>query len=227
MEILFLIAILIMSIVVHEVSHGYMADYLGDPTARLAGRLTLNPISHIDLLGSIIIPGLLLFTQSPFLFGWAKPVPYNAYNLSNQRYGEAIVAGAGPAVNVAIALLFGLIVRFSGPLGLPETFTAVATVVVLINVVLAVINMLPIPPIDGSKVLRQVLPYHLGERFFQPIENLTYQLGPFAIILVLLLIVFVLGPILTSIIFWLVGLFTGLEPVAISQALSAVLQPTL
>src|SRR3989344_8239452 len=104
-DIIFGLVVLIFSIVLHEVAHGYMAEWLGDPTARLQGRLTLNPISHIDPLGSIILPGLLLITHAPLLIGYAKPVPYNPYNLSG-RYDEALVAGAGPAVNIFLALLF-------------------------------------------------------------------------------------------------------------------------
>jgi Zn-dependent protease len=112
-DLIFGIVVLIFSIVLHEVAHGYMANWLGDPTARLQGRLTLNPVSHIDPLGSIIIPGLLLFTQSPFLIGWAKPVPYNPYNLRG-KYGEALVAFAGPGTNILIAVIFGLLIRFGG-----------------------------------------------------------------------------------------------------------------
>src|SRR3989344_1831079 len=109
---IFFISILIISVVIHEVSHGYMAEYLGDPTARLAGRLTLNPIPHLDLFGSFIIPLLLFFSSSPIMLGWAKPVPYNPYNLRNQRWGDALVASAGPLSNLAIALSIVLFVRF-------------------------------------------------------------------------------------------------------------------
>jgi len=104
---LFLIAVLVMSVVIHEVAHGYAAYMQGDVTAKYQGRLTLNPIKHIDPLGSVILPGILLLLQTPFLFGWAKPVPYNPYNLSDQRWGELKVAIAGPLSNVAIALVFG------------------------------------------------------------------------------------------------------------------------
>ena len=106
------IAILLMSVVIHEVSHGAMANYLGDPTAKYAGRLTLNPIKHLDPFGSILIPLFLLIVQSPFLFGWAKPVPYNPYNLRNKKWGSAMVAAAGPGSNLIIALIFGLALRF-------------------------------------------------------------------------------------------------------------------
>ena len=107
------LVVLILSIIVHEVAHGYAANSLGDPTARLAYRLTLNPLPHIDLMGSVIIPALLTFTGSPIMFGWAKPVPYNPYNLKNQRFGETFVAVAGSATNILLAIIFGLIVRFT------------------------------------------------------------------------------------------------------------------
>src|SRR5687768_676502 len=110
MEIIFGIAVLILSIIVHEVAHGVAADRLGDPTARYAGRLTLNPISHIDPVGSIVLP-LITYFSGGFIFGWAKPVPYNPYNLRNGTWGEALVALAGPTSNIALALVFGLLIR--------------------------------------------------------------------------------------------------------------------
>src|SRR3989338_241276 len=110
LDIIFSILILILSVVVHEVSHGFAANYLGDPTARLAGRLTLNPIPHLDPIGSILIPLLLFFTKAGAMFGWAKPVPVNPYNLRG-KYGEAIVAAAGPLSNIVLAIVFGLLIR--------------------------------------------------------------------------------------------------------------------
>lgn len=171
-EMLFLIAILIMSVVIHEVSHGYVANTLGDPTARLQGRLTLNPIVHLDLFGSILLPALLVFTGSPFLFGWAKPVPYNPYNLRRGgRWAEALVAGAGPAVNIALALIFALVVRLFG--GASVAIAEIGLFIVTINVMLAIFNMIPIPPLDGSKVLSAILPQSLAlqyERFRSMLE---------------------------------------------------------
>jgi Zn-dependent protease len=165
-ETLFVILILILSVVIHEVMHGYAANALGDPTARLEGRLTLNPLKHIDLMGSIIIPGILVLSHSPFLFGYAKPVPYNPYNLRNQRWGEAIVAFAGPASNIAIALLFGLLIRAGVALQMvTPAFVELGSVVVFINILLAILNLIPIPPLDGSKVLASILPFSLAQQY--------------------------------------------------------------
>ena len=155
-EILFLIAVLIMSVVIHEVSHGFAANWLGDPTARLEGRLTLNPVPHIDPVGSVILPAILALSSSPFLFGWAKPVPYNPYNFQRGgRWAEALVAGAGPAANIVIALVFGALVRFGV---IPLEAVNLAVSIIFLNVLLAVFNLMPIPPLDGSKVFSSLLP---------------------------------------------------------------------
>lgn len=148
MDLAFQIIILIMSVVIHEVSHGYAARALGDSTAEYEGRLTLNPLKHLDPVGSFLVP--LISYQFGFIIGWAKPVPYNPYNLRSGRWSEAIVAGAGPLSNICIALIFGIILR-AVPLG-EAALTIVATIV-LINIVLAVFNLVPIPPLDGSKLL--------------------------------------------------------------------------
>jgi Zn-dependent protease len=151
---IFTLIVLIFSIVIHEVAHGYAANALGDPTARLQGRLTLNPVSHVDPLGSILIPGLLILSNASILFGWAKPVPYNPYNLRNQRWGEAMVAAAGPAVNLVIAIAFGLLLRFGGELPfMSPNFQELAGHVVYMNILLALFNLIPLPPLDGSKIL--------------------------------------------------------------------------
>jgi len=159
MEHIAIIAALIISIILHEMAHGYAANALGDPTARLAGRLSGNPLVHLDPLGSVIVPALLFFSGSGMLFGWAKPVPYNPYNLSNQKWGEALVAVAGPAVNVFLAFIFAMIIRLADPLGLSNSFIDLASYIVYINLLLACFNMIPLPPLDGSKILLAVLPF--------------------------------------------------------------------
>lgn len=198
LDIVFSILILIMSVVVHEVSHGFAANYLGDPTARLQGRLTLNPLPHIDPIGSVLVPLLLFFTNAGVMFGWARPVPVNPYNLRG-KYGEAIVAAAGPLSNIALAVFFGLLVRFGG--ALPDSFLHMATLAVIINIVLAIFNLVPVPPLDGSKILFAFLPYHL--------QNLRESLERWGFFIVLFFIVF-LWQFLTPIIGWLFRVLTGL-----------------
>lgn len=153
------VIILIMSVVLHELAHGYTAELLGDPTPRLQGRLTLNPLKHLELFGSLIVP--LITSMTGFIFGWAKPVQWNPYNVKNKRWGELIISIAGPASNILIAIVFGLVIRFFGE-SFSTAFLQISTYVILINVVLAVFNLVPIPPLDGSKVLFSLLPPHLG-----------------------------------------------------------------
>jgi len=155
------IVVLILSIVLHEVAHGYAANWLGDPTARLAGRLTANPLPHIDPIGSIVVPAMLFLSGSGFLMGWAKPVPYNPYNLRNQRWGESFVAFAGPATNFLLAIIFAVLVRLAIPLELSPSFVDLASYVVYINVLLGLFNLIPFPPLDGSKVIEAFLPLRL------------------------------------------------------------------
>lgn len=204
-ELLFFLAVLIASVVLHEVAHGYMANYLGDPTARLEGRLTLNPISHIDPIGTVLLPAILLLT-SPILIGYAKPVPYNPYNLRG-RYGEALVAFAGPGTNIVLALIFGLIIRFFGGEIDPSLVDAF-NVIVLINIVLALFNLIPIPPLDGSKILSALLPRGLGsayDRFRMSMEQLGVLGGTF----VLLLMFYFLSPYFSLISRGVFHLLTG------------------
>ena len=170
-----------MSVVVHEVAHGYAAYLLGDNTARLSGRLTLNPLKHLDPMGSVIIPLLLYFsTQGSFLIGWARPVPYNEANLKDQKRGTLIVAIAGIIANLTIALFFGLMIRFapfiiSGSLLGP--FFKITTIIVVLNLVLALFNLIPIPPLDGSKVLFSFLPFK-----YKYIENFLEKWGMIALL---------------------------------------------
>ena len=167
------IVILIFSIVVHEVAHGWMAYQLGDPTAKSMGRLTLNPIPHIDLMGSVILPTLLVVTNSPILFDWAKPVPYNPYNLQGD-YPELKVAIAGPISNILLAIGFGLLLR----LGVASELADLFLYGVLINCVLAIFNLVPIPPLDGSKILFDLLPYE-----YQGLRDSLERYGFFLVIL--------------------------------------------
>ena len=153
-----LIIVLIMSVVIHEMGHAYAANWLGDPTARLEGRLSANPLVHLDPFMSVILPGLLILSGSPLLFGAAKPVPYNPYNFSNQKWGEAIVAVAGPATNILLAIIFAIIIRVSEFTTIfSETFVSLAFQIVILNLFLAFFNLVPIPPLDGSKILPNFL----------------------------------------------------------------------
>jgi Zn-dependent protease len=182
---IFSLTVLIISIVIHEVAHGYAAHALGDPTARLAGRLTLNPLKHIDPVGSVLIPGLLVLSHTNIMFGWAKPVPYNPYNLRNQRWGEAIVGAAGVATNLLLAIVFALLTRYAVAAGMP-VFASAAATISFVNLFLGLFNLLPIPPIDGYTVLRGLLPYRysLGLRRF---EDRLQQGGLFTLVLILFL----------------------------------------
>ncbi len=163
MDFFFQIAILIMSVVIHEVSHGYAASLLGDETARYQGRLTLNPIKHLDPVGSFLVP-TLSYLLGGFIFGWAKPVPYNPYNLRPGRWSEAMVAAAGPASNIFMALIFGLLLRFaSGSNWASPALIEITTVIVFINILLAIFNLMPIPPLDGSKLLFAFFPDNFSQ----------------------------------------------------------------
>lgn len=201
--VIFSIAILIMSVVIHEVAHGYAALWQGDVTAKYAGRLTLNPIKHLDPFGSVILPGLLALLNTGFIFGWAKPVPYNPYNLRNQRWGELIVAIAGPISNIIIAAVFSIMIRLAPVLGLSQSFLEISMVVVLINLVLAVFNLMPIPPLDGSKILFTLLSPEKGQAFRSFVER-------YGLLLVIVFIFFLWQYIFLLVLF-LASLFTGVN----------------
>ena len=198
---LFYIAILVMSIVIHEVSHGFMAEYFGDQTARNAGRLTLNPLKHLDIFGSIILPLVLVISHSSFLFGWAKPVPYNPNNLSDKKWGTFWVAAAGILANLFIAVIFGTILRFTSDLSLPIGFYFIVSIIVIINLALAIFNLVPIPPLDGSKILFSFLP----ESAF----SFIFAYEQYSIILLLIFIV-CFSEFLRPILSFLYHLITGL-----------------
>ena len=197
----FYIAILIMSVVIHEVAHGFMAEYFGDKTARFAGRLTLNPLPHLDLFGSILLPAILVLSHSPFLLGWAKPVPYNPENLSNKKWGTIAVAGAGVLANFSIAIIFGIIIRLTSGFSLPEGFYFIISIIVLVNLALGIFNLVPIPPLDGSKILFSFLPYSYS--------SLIFKFERYSLILLLVFIVF-FSQYLYPILAFLFHLLTGL-----------------
>lgn len=208
MEIFLSLIILILSVIAHEVAHGYAANSLGDPTARLAGRLTLNPIPHIDLMGSIVLPALLVFTHSPILFGWAKPVPYNPFNLKNHRWGETFVALAGVATNLFLAIIFGLIVRFSTTVGLDATAISLAATIAFINLFLGLFNLIPFPPLDGFTALRSALPWHLSSGLNR-LEHQIRSAGTLSLVLFLLVFSYVFANPFFNLVIWLFSLLTG------------------
>jgi len=201
-SIVFFIGILLFSVILHEMAHGYVALSLGDPTAKNAGRLTLNPVPHIDPVGSLLMPFLLILFQSPFLFGWAKPVPINSFNLRDQKYGSAKVSFAGPAANFGIAVVFGLLLRFfSAQLSAvsPDLILFFRSIVEL-NLILGIFNLVPIPPLDGSHILFDFLP-----RSFSRVKQFLSQYGIF----VLLFFMFFLFQFLVLPIQWLFRLLVG------------------
>jgi len=196
-SILFYFLVIIPSAIIHEYAHGWMAYQLGDPTAKYAGRLTVDPRAHIDMWGTILMPlGLFLLTGGRFLFAYAKPVPYNPYNLKDQKWGPALVGIAGPLANLLLAVCFGILVRIF-PSSLLTPFFAI---IVYANITLMVFNLLPIPPLDGSKILYAILPHS------------AYQLRAFLDrygFFILLFFVFYLFDIIRPIITGLVNLIIG------------------
>jgi len=182
MELLIGLGILLFSAILHEVMHGWVAEKLGDPTARLMGRLTLNPIPHIDPLMSIILPALLLLSGSPVIFGAAKPVPVNPLNLHDGKKDMALVALAGPLTNVVLAILAAILYKFTSIPFLHFLFSEI----VVYNIILAIINLIPIPPLDGSKVFSIIMPDDLARQYLS-IER-------YGFILLLVLLMFPLGP---------------------------------
>jgi Zn-dependent protease len=200
-DFIFSLLILMFSVVVHEVAHGYAAYLQGDNTARFQGRLTLNPLKHLEWFGSIILP-TLSYMLGGFIIGWAKPVPFNPYNLRNQKWGEAIVAFAGPFINICIALFFGLIIRFAvgGVFLLSPAFIQIAGSIVLINLILACFNLVPIPPLDGSKILFSIFP-----NSFAPLRANLEAYGT----TILIFFIFFFSSSLLPVVQWAFQLITG------------------
>ncbi|MEI8061892.1 MAG: site-2 protease family protein [bacterium] len=199
MSTIFFLLVLIFSVIVHEVAHGLAALSLGDPTAKYAGRLTLNPIKHIDILGSIIVPLICALLPGNLMFGWAKPVPVNPYNLKYGKWGDVIVSFAGPLSNIIIFLICGLSLRFFGD-HIPQATAAFLLMICITNIVLAIYNLIPVSPLDGSHILFAFLP----ERF-QGIKKVMEAQGfLFAIIFAL-----VLWQYFTPLIYWILALVIG------------------
>lgn len=165
--------VFLLSLTVHECAHAWMAERVGDPTARYLGRVTLNPIPHIDPVGTILFP-LIAYTTGAWLFGWAKPVPYNPLNLRDRKWGEILIAAAGPLSNVLLVVIFLILAKavfqtsIGGSLGtMAEPIAAVVRTGIQLNIILAVFNMIPVPPLDGSKVLMNLLPDSIAESYAQ------------------------------------------------------------
>lgn len=200
--VLFQLLVLIYSVVIHEVSHGLMADSLGDPTAKNLGRLTLNPLKHLDMFGSVVLPLLLFIARSPFIIGYAKPVPYNPQNLSDQKYGPAKVALAGPTANIVLALVFGLSLRL-----MPDIFTSslvpeLFSFIILLNLVLAIFNLFPVPPLDGHWLLMTFLPAR-----FNALKVFLYR---YSLILLFVFLIFIF-PLIFPLVSILYRLITGIS----------------
>ncbi len=201
-EFIFAIAILMLSVILHEISHVYAAYLLGDPTAKYAGRLTLNPLKHLDPFGSIILPAFT-YLMGGFILGWAKPVPFNPYNLKNQKWGPAIVGAAGPLANILVVVIFGIFIRAGGQFTLlPASFIQIAALVIFVNLQLTVLNLIPIPPLDGSRLLSALLPYRW--------QNIQYTLERYSFIFVIIFIFFIWPYIFLPIVSFLFKLITGL-----------------
>lgn len=174
------VAVLLLSVIVHEVAHGLMAERLGDPTARRMGRITLNPIPHIDLWGSIIIPAFMLITGG-FLIGWAKPVPIDVRYFKDPIRDFAVTALAGPVANMAQVLAYSIVFHGAQILGWPYVVLYVASTGIFINLLLAIFNLIPIPPLDGSRLVAALLPREMS------IQYLSIERFGFMILLVLLM----------------------------------------
>lgn len=205
---LFYVIVLILSVVMHEVAHGFAADSQGDPTARYAGRLTLNPLKHLDMVGSVLLPLILVVFNAGFVIGWAKPVPYTEANLRSRRWGTILVASAGILVNITLAVLFGLGIRFSGALGTAvPAFVSIASIITIVNIVLALFNLIPIPPLDGSKILFALLSGRVT-KFQRAVEYISL---PLLLVFIFILWPHIIAPLVSGIFSLLTGIPVGLS----------------
>ncbi|MEW5805181.1 MAG: site-2 protease family protein [Patescibacteria group bacterium] len=202
---LFYFIVFIFSAVIHEISHGYAAKALGDDTAERSGRLTLNPVSHLDLFGSVILPLMFYLTSKlaggfGIILGWAKPVPYNPFNLKNPKKGALLIALAGPMSNFSLALLLSSLFRL-GLIGFNSALGELLAIIILINLMLGIFNLVPIPPLDGSKVLFGLLPasWYKLEEF----------LNQYSLIIFLMFLFWGIG-IVGFLVGWLFQLLTGI-----------------
>ncbi len=199
------ILVLLFSVILHEVMHGLVALRFGDTTAQRAGRLTLNPIPHIDLFGTILLPGLLILTGSPILFGWAKPVPVNPLNFKNIKRGEFFVSAAGILANFGLAITAALLYHLLSTISsTPVILLNILRFATMINLVLGVFNLFPIPPLDGSKILLSQLPYNLAKEY-QKLERYG-----FLILVLLMMVPFGGSTLLHTILGFFVGIFSNI-----------------
>lgn len=176
MDVIFSLILFFLAVVIHEFAHGWVAYKLGDPTAKYSGRLTLNPLAHIDPIGTIILPVFLIITGSPILFGWAKPVPVNFLGLHNPKKDVSLVGLAGPVANIILAILISLIIKIKIailPIQILEQF-------MVLNLVLATFNLIPIPPLDGSRVVTGLLPPRLAYQYM--------RLEPFGFVIIIIML---------------------------------------
>ena len=226
--IIFQIAVLIFSAAMHEYMHGFVAYKLGDSTAKDAGRLTLNPMAHLDFFGSFLLPLMLVLSKTGFILGWAKPVPYNPYNLRDQKYGGLKVALGGPGANLIIALFFGLVARLA-PLSaiikngliinyfqgnyefllnqmhgsLVASVFVLSIIAVFINLLLMIFNLIPIPPLDGSKVLMAFLSEDWKMKF--------HRMEPYGIFIILFLLMFGFFNLIWPLLIFLFSVIVGMN----------------
>ncbi|MCA9356426.1 site-2 protease family protein [Candidatus Nomurabacteria bacterium] len=203
LDIVFYIAILIMSVILHELAHGWAAYYYGDNTAKFAGRLSINPIKHLDMFGSVIVPLTLIVLHAGFLVGWAKPVPINERNFTKKKEGLFVVSIAGILANIFIAVVFTVILRVGIALDFTNPgFLLITSTIIFTNLILGFFNLMPIPPLDGSKILLSLLPGNTS--------HLQYIFDKYGLLMAIFFIVFIWDKIV-PVVFWLYQVLTGLN----------------